>query len=73
MKPKRIVKGTRVKIAGNIPGMEGWWKVVNKEGNGLSCQRKTKGTKGSKDETWITEDQVSHFSNSQNKLKGKRK
>lgn len=71
MKAKTIVKGSRVRITGKIPGMEGWWVVVKKEGSGLTCQRKTKGAKGSMDQTWITEDQVTNVSNL--KLKGKRK
>lgn len=71
MKPKKIVKGSRVKITGKIPSMEGWWTVVKKDGTGLTCQRKTKGARGSTDQTWITEDQVSHVSNIKRKGKDK--
>lgn len=67
MTPKRIVKGTRVRLH----GIKGWWKVVAIDGTGITCTRKISGTHGSTDSMWTDIAQVTNVSNI--KLKGKSK
>jgi hypothetical protein len=66
MTPKKIVKGSRVKLS----GMKGWWLVVEQDGTGLTCTRKIRGTQGSTDQIWTDVDQVTHVSNLKLKRKG---
>lgn len=59
MKPKKIIKGSRVKLS----GVRGWWLVVGINGTGVSATRKIRGTQGSLDQTWTDISQVTHVSN----------
>lgn len=59
MKPKKIIKGSRVKLS----GINGWWLVEDVTGTGLTCTRKIVGTHGSKDQIWTDVEQVTHVEN----------